>query len=260
MTDVGASGDWDPVLYDLFKHERQRPVHDLLAKIRPGRGGTAVDLGCGTGEYTAWLHQRSGADKTIGIDSSESMLEAASAHATDSVEFIQGDLRTVTGTHAVVFSNAALQWVPDQRAALADICEHLAVGGQLAVQVPANFDHPSHVVADEIGRAHGLDPLGRDIGALTPSDYATTLWGLELADIDVTLRVYGMELARTDQVIDWVSGTLLTSFRRRLSSGDYASFLAEYRTELLRRLGDPSGARPYFYAFPRILFTARRPF
>jgi len=63
---------------------------------------------------------------------------------------------------------------------------------------------------------------------------------------------------RTEQVIDWVSGTLLTSFERRLDPDAFAEFRAEYRAELLEVLGDPSGQRPYFYAFPRILASGRR--
>ena len=50
----------------------------------------------------------------------------------------------------MLVANAALQWVPDHAAVLAHWADHLASGGQIAVQVPANVDHPSHVVADEV--------------------------------------------------------------------------------------------------------------
>jgi trans-aconitate methyltransferase len=56
-------------------------------------------------------------------------------------------------------------------------------------------------------------------------------------------------------VLEWVKGTLLTSYRRRLPEARYARFIERYRDRLLPRLED---RRPYFYAFKRILFWARR--
>ena len=80
-----------------------------------------------------------------------------------------------------------------------------------------------------------------------------------MRDIDVALRIYGVEMARTDQVLDWVGGTLLTRFERQLGADRFEEFRSEYRRRLLVALGDPDGDRPYYYAFPRILCRARRP-
>jgi len=64
--------------------------------------------------------------------------------------------------------------------------------------------------------------------------------------------VYGHELESTAAVIDWVKGTLLTDYERRL--GDrYSTFLEQYSKQLLARLGDK---RPYFYTYKRVLIWA----
>ncbi len=247
---------WDAGRYDRYRAQRERPALDLLDGVAPAPGGRAADLGCGTGRYTLLLHERTGVDETVGIDSSASML--ADAPTAPGVRFVHADLRQLDGTYDVLYANASLQWLPDHARLLPELVEHLRPGGQLAVQVPANFDHPSHTVADEVGRRFGLQPLDRAIGSCSPTAYAEVLHACGLRDQEVLLRIYGHEMRRTDEVVEWVSGTLLTRFEARLDADAFAAFRDDYRHTLLDRLGDPSGAQPYFYAFPRILFWAHR--
>jgi trans-aconitate 2-methyltransferase len=254
MTDT-----WNPNRYERFRFERERPVHDLLALIAPTPGASAADLGCGTGRYTPLLHDRLDAAQTVGIDSSRQMLAGSEEFTRPGVSFRIGDIGDLAGAWDVLFANASLQWLPDHAELLPRLVERLRPGGQLAFQVPSNFDHPSHTVADDLGRAVGLEPLDRAIGARSPAAYAEILWSAGLRDLDVTLRIYGVDMPRTDDVVEWVSGTLLTRFEARLSADDYESFRAEYRGRLLDALGDPTGSSPYFYAFPRILCRGRRP-
>lgn len=91
------------------------------------------------------------------------------------IRFEIGDLAELDGTWDVLFANASLQWVPDHEALLPALVDRLRPGGTLAFQVPANFDHPSHTVADEVGRRFGLEPLDRSIRALAPGRYAEVL-------------------------------------------------------------------------------------
>ena len=55
----------------------------------------------------------------------------------------------------------------------------LVPGGELAVQVPANFDHVSHVLAAEIALeepfAAALKGYRRTFSVLAPEEYATLL-------------------------------------------------------------------------------------
>jgi trans-aconitate 2-methyltransferase len=261
MSTSRASTDtWDPDQYRRFAAERRRPFDDLVAMVEPVPGGRAVDLGCGTGELTADLHRHLGAAETVGLDTSAAMLERAAAHAAPALRFEQGDLgswRTPDDDPVdVVFANASLQWVPDHPALLERLAAALAPGGQLAFQVPANHDHPSHTVAAELGAELGLGPVGPGATVLPPEDYATLLHGLGLGVPRVRLEVYGFDLPAAADVVEWTKGTLLTGYRARLDAAGYERFEAEYRRRLADRLGD---RRPYFYAFKRILAWARRP-
>src|SRR5438046_9757798 len=66
---------WDPAQYERFRDERARPFLDLLSLVRPRAGMRVVDLGCGTGALTARLQHELAARETLGIGSSNAMLE-----------------------------------------------------------------------------------------------------------------------------------------------------------------------------------------
>ncbi|TMB17885.1 MAG: methyltransferase domain-containing protein [Deltaproteobacteria bacterium] len=253
---------WDPAQYERFRDERARPFLDLLALVRPCPGMRVVDLGCGTGELTARLHDELAAGETLGVDRSEAMLARARPRAKDGLRFEAGDIAAFAARAAydLVFSNAALHWIDDHAVLFAGLTAALRPGGQLAVQMPANFDHPAHVVAAEVaGEAPFRDALGGHArsgrAVLRPEEYALLLERLGYAEQHVRLQVYGHRLAARDEVVEWVKGTLLTDYQRRLPAELYARFVARYRERLLPALED---TRPYFFTFKRVLLWAQR--
>jgi SAM-dependent methyltransferase len=97
---------------------------DLLA----ARAGEAVlDLGCGDGVLTKRIAE-TGAD-VLGVDSSDAMLEAARALGL-TVERADGQALTFDGRFDAVFSNAALHWMPNQRAVADGVFRALKPGGR----------------------------------------------------------------------------------------------------------------------------------
>ncbi len=254
------SSAWDPDQYERFKAERAQPFYDLVSMVEREPGMRVVDLGCGTGQLTAWLHGELGASETLGIDAAETMLAQAAEHEGGGVRFERGDIATFEAQqpYDLVFSNAALQWVEGHEQLIARVAAAVAPGGQLAVQVPANDDHPSHVIARALAGGEFRDQLAgyeRVFPVLTPVRYAELLHALGFERQQVRMQVYAHPLPETRAVIEWVRGSLLTPFRERLSAEDYARFLERYEHELLAAEGD---RRPYLYPFKRILFWGRR--
>jgi trans-aconitate 2-methyltransferase len=252
---------WDPDQYHRFRNQRQQPFFDLLALLEPRPHPRVVDLGCGTGELTRALHDRLPGAETLGLDSSESMLAKSAAVATVGLRFAPGDIATFgpIAAYDVIVSNAALQWLPDHAELFARLARALADGGQLAVQMPSNYNHPSHVVAAAVAaEAPFRDALAGFAIARpvqTPEWYATRLDQLGFRRQHVRLQVYAHHLAARDEVIEWVRGTLLTAYQRRLPADLWPQFLARYRERLLPQLDD---SRPYFYPFKRLLLWGRR--
>jgi trans-aconitate methyltransferase len=99
-----------------------------------------------------------------------------------------------------------------------------------------------------------IDPVAEYV--LRPDGYARLLHRLGYVDITVQLRVYPHVLPTPQHAVEWVKGTTLTRFRKRLEPDVYEAFLAEYERELVAELGPDE---PCFFPFSRILFVARRP-
>lgn len=253
------SSPWNPDQYHRFQNERSQPFFDLLDLVEPCPGGDAIDLGCGTGELTRILHERSKVATTLGLDSSESMLTKTEEHSGGGLRFECGDISSLGGSYDLVFSNAALQWLNGHEALIPEIASHVRPGGQLAFQVPANADHPSHLVAHAVAREEpfttALGGYSRDWPVLPPERYAEILDGLGFGELTVRLQVYGHHLASSEGVIEWVKGTLLTDYERRMSPDLFQDYLARYRERLLSEIGEKS---PYFYAFKRVLVRGRK--
>jgi trans-aconitate 2-methyltransferase len=259
--EVLSSDAWNPECYARFAAERAKPFFDLLDLVTPIPGGRAVDLGCGPGDLTAELHRRTGAGETLGIDSSDAMLAKAAAHAGGGLRFERGDLGAFAPAepYDLVFSNAALHWSPDHPSLLALLARAVRPGGQLAFQVPDNWDHASHRAAEQVAAeepfAGALGGSAHPRHVLTPEAYAAVLDRLGFREQTVRLQVYGHHLDSREGVIAWVEGSLLSEYRRRLSPELYARFLERYRERLFTLLPDE---RPFFFTFRRILARARR--
>ena len=262
MTD--AASPWNPDQYARFKDERSRPVFDLLALVTPRPDMRAVDLGCGTGELTRELHVRLAARETTGVEASESMLAKSGpfAGAGAGLRFVHARIEDWEPSSPLdlVFSNAALHWVDDHPALLARLARMLAPGGQLAVQIPSNDDHPAHLVAAEVAR----EPPFRDALAgyvrvfpnLSLEGYARALDSLGFPDPHVRMQVYGHHLESREEVVEWVKGSLLTDYAKRLSPEMFAQYVARNRELLMSRLGPE---KQYFFPCKRTQCWARRP-
>jgi trans-aconitate 2-methyltransferase len=252
---------WSPTQYEKFRDERSRPFYDLMSLVEPIPGGRAVDLGCGTGELTRTLHEASKAADTLGIDSSDTMLANSDAYHVPGLRFELADLATFRPAEPVdlVFSNAALQWVGGHEALFTRIAGYIAGNGQIAIQMPANDDHPSHVTAHRVAREEpfrtALGGYVRDWPVQSPEWYATLLDRLGFRVQAVRLEVYGHHLPSREGVVEWVKGTLLTDYQKRMRVELWDEYLERYRAALLPQL---TNTHPFFYPFKRILIWGRK--
>ena len=259
--------DWNPEQYRRFAAERAQPFHDLLTLIEPVSITRAADLGCGPGELTALAAEQLGVDEMIGIDNSQAMLAKTVEYSSDTVQFQFGDIArwTSSADFDLVLAAASLQWVPDHAGVIAQWRAALRPGGQIAIQVPANADMPSHSVARHVAEREPyrslfgpggppIDPVQAYV--LQPEAYAQIFYDLGFQQQHVRLQIYPHVLPSTRHVVEWVRGTMLTRFEKRLDSDAFEAFVEDYEIELLTFLGDHT---PHFFPFRRTLMWAKLP-
>jgi trans-aconitate 2-methyltransferase len=250
---------WDPATYLRFGDERSRPFFDLVARVGAEKPRAVVDLGCGPGNLTATLAARWPGARLSGVDSSAEMIDKARAGGYP-VEFAVGDLRewTPEGDHDVVVSNAALQWVPGHEHLLPRWVAALPAGAWLAVQVPGNFDAPSHLALRSLAAEAGLGDLARDAPVLDPAGYAGVLAGAGCA-VDAWETTYLHRLpvvpGAAHPVLTWMEGTALRPVKAALDPPAWDVF----RDTLGKRLAAAYPVRGTVVSFPfrRIFFVAR---
>ncbi len=257
------SDTWNPEQYERFKNERSQPFFDLMDLLDPAvKIESAIDLGCGTGELTRLLHERFRISRTTGMDSSVNMIEKAQKQLSAGLRFEIGDIEKFQAPTAydLIFSNAALQWCGHHPELFSRLKNSLKPGGQLLVQMPMNFDYPTHTTADRVAAQepfHSIlqNPTGEAGRALMKIEaYAELLYRLGFREQKVLMKVYTHILADREQVIEWVKGTMLTSFEKRLPAQVFQNFVQVYRQELFKLLPDE---KPFFYPFKRLLMWAR---
>lgn len=260
MPNPTRTDTWDAQTYVHFADERTRPFHELLARVGATDPVGVVDLGCGNGSGLAVMARRWPAARLVGVDSSADMLAAAGSELGDfvGVSLIQAEAQTWTPETAVdvLVSNALLQWLPDHDQVLSKMAGWLAPGGWLAIQVPGNFDAPSHTLLRELAtNPQWTDKLSTVLrGADAVSDasgYYRILTDAGLT-VDAWETTYLHVLTGPDPVSRWTSGTALRPVLAVLSETDARQFSGQY-AELMR------GAYPADEG-GRVLFPFRRVF
>lgn len=249
---------WDPELYGRFSDHRSRPFFDLVGRVRSAAPARVVDAGCGSGELTTALAARWPGAEVVGFDASPEMVRRAAPDA--GVRFELGDVDDVdTRGVDVVVSNAVLQWVDDADAVLDRWAAALPADGWLAVQVPLNFDAPSHALMREVAADHpaARDALRRPRAVFDPVTVTGTLLDHGLV-ADVWETTYLHVLDGEDPVLRWVSGTGLRPVLAALDDDARAGFLDVYAARLREaypRRADGTTVLP----FRRLFVVGHRP-
>jgi len=253
---------WDPAVYDRYRSYRDRPALDLMVQIPDLPFGVIWDLGCGTGEHAALLARRHPGAEVHGLDSSPEMLVQARRRP-EAVDWVLAGIKDFAppAPPDLIFTNAALQWLPDHAALLPRLAGTLAADGVLACQMPMAFETLHHRILRETaaeGPWAGLTAGARLINP-TPSldDYYGWLAPL-CGEVDIWTTTYLHVLEGEDPVVDWMSGTALRPYLDVL--GDPAlreAFLAEFRDRIAAAFPPrPDGVT--LFPFPRLFIVARR--
>jgi trans-aconitate 2-methyltransferase len=251
--------DWNAAQYLRFSDERTRACRDLAARV-PGSPRSIVDLGCGPGNSTAVLAERWPDAAITGIDTSEDML-AAALRDYPAVEWCQADISEWAYEDGpafdLVFSNAALQWIPDHGALFPRL---LARADLLAIQIPASSGEPAQRAIRDLAAAAPWRPRFRESIADWQTHDAGFYYDIlapVAARIDLWYTDYLHVMDGPEAIVEWYRGTALRPFLNALPPQDRDAFVAEY-LDAIRPAYPPRPDGRVLFPFRRLFLLVRR--
>jgi trans-aconitate 2-methyltransferase len=250
---------WDPDKYLAFADHRSRPFYELIARIRAETPRRVADLGCGPGNLTSALATRWPSAALEALDSSEEMVTAARSRGIDAHVGDVAYWKPHDDTDVVV-TNAVLQWVPGHDAILRSWVSSLPSGAWIAMQVPGNFDAPSHALVRELVAGSWQSRLAsvmlrEEDAVFTPTEYASILSDCA---VDAWETTYTQVLTGPDPVLEWITGTALRPIKAALSPDEWAAFRADLAPRLRSAYPTRSDGRTWF-PFRRVFAVAQTP-
>jgi trans-aconitate 2-methyltransferase len=251
---------WEPQTYLRYADIRFRAGLDLMARIPKEQYSSIYDLGCGTGHLTRILADTFPNSNPIGVDSSPEML-AEARREFPTLAWQQADIRSWRPPTPpdLIYTNAALQWVPDHETLLPAFLNALRPGGVLATQVPRHFESPSHLglkdlVMQSECRAK-LEPL-----LLAPIPPPETYWrwlSPHARHLDLWETIYLHVLEGKDPVVNFMRGTALRPLLSALSADEGAKFIDAFAERMAVVYPTQKNGQTLF-PFRRLFLVAQR--
>jgi trans-aconitate 2-methyltransferase len=170
-------------------------------------------------------------------------------------EWVAGDIAAWTdGAECfdVVFSNAAMQWVPDHSEVFPRLMAHVTPGGALAVQMPGNYDAEAHLLMRAVALHYPATGGAREwfthgaefyYDALAPHAAHIELWSTE----------YFHVLDGPEGIVEWYSGSGMRPFLDALATDAERE---RFKSDYLAAIEEAYTSRPD----GRLLFPFRRLF
>ena len=114
----------------------------IQTDVKPQAGDTILDLGCGTGELSAYLAELVGPKgKVVAVDPDKERLRLArqSYGEIKNLSFHEGSSSQFPGigseSYDIVISNYVVQWIPDKNVAFKNMYESLKTDGKVVAQL-----------------------------------------------------------------------------------------------------------------------------
>ena len=254
------TADWDPQLYLKYKNERTQPSIDLVSRIEVNEPAAIIDVGCGPGNSTRIVSQRWPGSAITGLDSSPAMIEKAKSDYPDQ-DWILSDIRTYefTAAYDVVFSNSAIQWVPDHENLIPALFGAVKKNGALAVQIPKFRDIPLGKLLGRIAATMKWEALTRGCGDLfTYHDHGFYYEILSrlTGRVDIWETSYIHVMDSRESILEWSRSTGMRPYLDRLENDEARK---EFERDVLAEIKKHYPARKngkVLFPFKRLFFIA----
>ena len=157
-------------------------------EVCPQVGDTILDLGCGTGELSAYLAELAGPEgKVVAVDPDKKRLLLAQQSYRDvkNLSFVEGNASNFPGidseSYDIIFCNYVIHWIPDKQDLFNNMFEGLKHGGKIAIQyvdyicpfVSSAFKELNPENAERIYKMFQCEERPRLSNIVPPPDFAS---------------------------------------------------------------------------------------
>ena len=250
--------DWNSNQYMKFKNERTQPSVDLINRISYLNPKNILDIGCGPGNSTFALKNQFGKSDIIGIDYSENMLEKAKATYPDIVFEkcnVPSGLKNYNQNFDLIFSNACIHWIDNQKDLISAMFGKLNTGGVLAVQIPLIQKAPFYEILYRLVKTSKWQKLSeiRNFHNLLPEEYYDLFCKLN-CDFNIWQTTYYHIVPSHMGIIEWYKGSGLRPYLDMLSESERNEFIADLLNELQSAFPIQADGK-VILKMPRLFFT-----
>ncbi len=211
---------WDAKDYAKNSQNQLQWAKELIPKLKLKGNEALLDIGCGDGKITAELSKCLPNGKAVGVDSSAQMIKLAQTTFPKknypNLSFQVMDARKLLFHEEfdVVFSNAALHWIIDQKTVLVDVQRSLKHGGRLLFQLAGKGNAQAVLcILDELLPKEQWKVFFEDFkfpyAFLGPEEYHALLVDAGLKPMRVELFPKEMKHVGAEGLAGWVRTTWL---------------------------------------------------
>ena len=132
---------WDAREYEKHSQGQQKWARELIEKISLKGTENVLDLGCGDGKVTADISKIVSEGSIIGVDNSAEMIKLAKDRHSEAIypnisfQKIDAVNLNFNDRFDLIFSNAVLHWVKDQKPVIKGMFKSLKHGGRVLLQM-----------------------------------------------------------------------------------------------------------------------------
>lgn len=212
---------WDAEKYDSVKAPQVDAGRELIAMAQVRENDSILDIGCGTGKLTLELARLAPGGAVTGIDPSREMLdkarEVAGTAANVRLDLVPAESMDFESEFDLAFSNSALQWVKEQKKALALTFRSLKKGGRIAFQLPSRdfckeFFHSVEHAVSSLGYERFYQGWQSPWYFPAKEEYETWLVEAGFQNIRAYYKDYHLSFRAIPEVVNWWSSAGLRPY------------------------------------------------
>lgn len=238
------------------KHQKEWGLK-IISEFKFKGTESILDMGCGDGVLTRQLSELVPCGKTIGIDASEGMIEAAKELETDRLSFMKQDIGSINFINEfdLIFSNATLHWVKDHKKLLAKCYGALRENGIIRFNFAGNGNCSNfYRVIKEIicHKSYKKYFLSFKWPWFMPAveEYKSLVASTDFKDIEVWYENADRYFATENEMIKWIDQPSIVPFLKLIDNKNKKAFRDKVVGRMIHETKQPDGR--CFETFRRI--------